>query len=192
MVITSVHPSFEDASNVTSGSIASRTWKWGDGNVTSGNDDKPFHKYTNPGAYKVTLVINSAAGCTDSIQKTVTTYPKPKADFRFTTHCADSAIEFYDLSTMPGGSVYAWKWLFGDGKYSFDQNPTHVYGGEFGGVYPVQLTAYSKLTAESLQTFLNVKSAFGMGETSICFIRLSRHPFVVIATRLTLYSPVVA
>jgi gliding motility-associated-like protein len=137
--------SFEDASNVTSGSIASRTWKWGDGNVTSGNDDKPFHKYTNPGAYKVTLVINSAAGCTDSIQKTVTTYPKPKADFRFTTHCADSAIEFYDLSTMPGGSVYAWKWLFGDGKYSFDQNPTHVYGGEFGGVYPVQLTAYSKL-----------------------------------------------
>lgn len=67
----------------------------------------------------------------------------PDADFSAdkTTGPAPLAVQFTDL-TAPGSSpVTEWRWLFGDGAESAEQNPAHTYGAE--GVYTVSLEATS-------------------------------------------------
>lgn len=56
---------FTDASTVTTGTIVSWLWYFGDGNTST--QQNPVHSYTSPGMYNVCLVVTSSNGCTDSI-----------------------------------------------------------------------------------------------------------------------------
>ncbi len=40
---------------------------------------------------------------------------------------ANQTIEFFDRSVAQGGTINSWRWDFGDGNTSTEQNPTHVY-----------------------------------------------------------------
>lgn len=59
----------------------------------------------------------------------------PAADFSFITGALD--VQFTDAST----DAEEWSWDFGDGNYSSDQDPLHVYA--LPGTYTVVLTAIS-------------------------------------------------
>ncbi len=61
----------------------------------------------------------------------------PTADFSFNPQHPDvsSVIRFKDNST---GNIVNWTWDFGDGSYSYEENPVHYYGIE--GIYTVTLT----------------------------------------------------
>ena len=63
------------------------------------------------------------------------------ANFTADTVCEGFATQFRDLSVSTEGSVDSWEWDFGDGQFSNDKDPTHIY--EHGGNYQVILTAYS-------------------------------------------------
>lgn len=70
---------------------------------------------------------------------------EPIAEFFWApdTPLAQVAIQFTDASTDNGslfvdGGITEWYWEFGDGAYSFDQNPTHAY--EHAGTYWVKLS----------------------------------------------------
>jgi len=58
---------------------------------------------------------------------------------RFTANSTEGtaplAVEFTDMSTIPGAT--GWSWDFGDGTTSILQNPAHTYAG---GIYSVTLT----------------------------------------------------
>jgi PKD repeat protein len=92
-------------------------WSFGDG--TSSVQPTPFHLYTAPGNYAVTLVATAANGCSDtlSVPAMVTVYPSPSPSFTAsaTTICNDTCISFSDGST---GFPITWQWSFPGGSPS--------------------------------------------------------------------------
>lgn len=57
---------------------------------------------------------------------------------RFTFQLAGGEAAFTDASSDPDGDVTTWRWDFGDGTTSREQNPKHAFAG--AGTYTVALT----------------------------------------------------
>ncbi|NUM31773.1 MAG: PKD domain-containing protein, partial [Bacteroidetes bacterium] len=131
---------FNNTSTVSSGTIASYNWNFGDGNLSK--DGNPTHAYTAVGNYSVSLLAVSAKGCRDSITKTITVNPRPVAEFTFKNTCQDTAVKFTDGSSIgSGGTIKSYFWSFGDGSTSSVASPSHKYAA--AGTYTVTLTVVS-------------------------------------------------
>jgi len=114
------------------------SWKWDFGDRSTSIFQNPIHKYLNVGIYTVSLTVKNAAG-SNTVTKTdyITVVAKPIAAFSATPTSGKLplTVKFTDKST---GVPTAWKWSFGDGTTSTNQNPTHEYLQE--GNYKVTLT----------------------------------------------------
>jgi gliding motility-associated-like protein len=128
---------FVDASTVSTGTITTWNWNFGDGGTST--TQNPYYTYTVAGTYSVTLSVVSSNGCPGTTTQVLTVNPKPKADFSMSANpvFADETVQFTDLST-PTGSITAWNWLYGDGNGTNIQNPAYVYDNN--GIYTVQLS----------------------------------------------------
>ena len=126
MQMCAVAPVTFNADIDTSEPIKSYLWDFGDG--TTSTSAAPVHGYTSAGTYTVKLTITSISGCVDTLSMSgaVTITNPPGANFEATPldACSSNDIQFTDLST---GTVGGWKWFFGDGSVSVDQNPTHQF-----------------------------------------------------------------
>lgn len=109
-------------------------WTFGDGNVSSEQD--PEHTYAFNGTFTVTLIaINSAGSNVTSESDYITVYAdEPVASFTVndTYGTAPLSVQFNDTSTNYPTS---WYWEFGDGYYSYVQNPVHTYSS--AGTYTI-------------------------------------------------------
>jgi gliding motility-associated-like protein len=127
---------FSDLSLISTGSIASYAWDFGDGN--SSTSQFPTHIYTTAGTYSITLTVTSDKGCitTATSANLITVYPLPISEFEFSpqqTSILYPEITFDDASI----DAISWAWNFGDGNSSTDQYPTHTYADS--GTYTVKL-----------------------------------------------------
>ena len=129
-----------DQSSVSSGSISSWMWNFGDGITAS--TQNPFHNYTTPGSYPVILAVTSNNGCVDSSSATINVFGMPVADFAGSNECAGVTSEFFNQSNIAGGGTLQCLWDFGDGTTSNLQNPQHNYTDP--GVYTVSLVVSSQ------------------------------------------------
>ena len=127
--------------NVTFTDISTGTptsWNWSFGDGTYSTDENPVHAYSTAGTYSVTLTDSNAAG-NDSMTKNnyIIALQKPVADFWGSPRSGEAPLNvtFTDIST---GTPTSWKWSFGDGTYSTDENPVHAYST--AGTYSVTLT----------------------------------------------------
>ncbi|MDD4373952.1 MAG: PKD domain-containing protein [Bacteroidales bacterium] len=140
--------SFEDASTTNTGIIEQWIWNFGDQSpeiiVDFPDDPNVSHTYTGPGNFVVTLTVVNSNGCEASTSQTIQITPAPIAAFVIQGGlCADSPVNFIDLSQEAGGGeITAWDWNFGDGNTSDQQNPVHSYDAP--GTYTVTLTAYNE------------------------------------------------
>ena len=130
---------FTDTSSVTNSTITS--WNWNFGDTSGSTTQSPTHNYPTSGNYNVTLTVQSAQGCADTIAQTIGVLAGPTANFNVDDAIADvnQVVNFTDLSTNGASS---WFWDFGDSasdSTSTLQNPTHVYTA--GGFYDVCLIA---------------------------------------------------
>lgn len=129
--------SFINLTTISSGSIQSLAWNFGDGNTSAAY--APTHTYATDGTYTVKLVATSAIGCTDSITHTTTVHPLPHANFSFTNDCQDKQIVFTNQSTVAAGDLIdTWNWNFGNGNASTLENPA-AQSYPSAGLYPVSL-----------------------------------------------------
>ncbi len=162
---------FTDGSTDNDGSIASRSWSFGDGATSTAIN--PSHTYATAGTYSVTLTVTDNLGATGSITKPVTVAANvpPTANFTFSTN--NLAASFIDASTDGDGSIASWAWSFGDGGTSTQQNPSHTYAA--AGSYTVTLTvtdnagatnAVNKPVTVTPPTFTVTPSSSGNGTIS--------------------------
>lgn len=97
------------------------------------------------GTYYIRLTVTTLQSCVDSSQIPIYIHEGPKADFTafpYKTNLLNSTISFEDKSK---GAV-AWEWDFGDGWYSGDKNPSHVYTE--AGEYNVKLLVYNQFVCK--------------------------------------------
>lgn len=146
--------SFTDQSTVSSGTVQTYSWDFGDGYSSSLRN--PVHAYQAAGTYNVVLSIASASGCPATMSHLVVINPLPVADFNSTNVCQRLATTFNDLSTVSTGSITSWSWNFGDATTSSSQNPSHIYTA--AGNYNVTLivTSANGCTGTSTKN-INVK-----------------------------------
>ena len=116
---------FTDISNITTGTITSWSWNFGDGGVSGAQN--PTHTYATSGSQTVSLTITSSTGCTASYTGTVSVNPLPVANFTSLNSCQNSSSAFTDLSSVSSGNITGYAWNFGDGGSSTQQNPSHSY-----------------------------------------------------------------
>jgi PKD repeat protein len=129
---------FTDSSSDSDGSIASRSWNFGDG--SSSTLTSPSKTYAAAGTYNVTLTVTDNGGLTHSRTTAVTVGSTgnvaPVANF--TSSVSGLAVTFTDASTDSDGSIVSRSWDFGDGTTSTATNPGKTYSA--AGTYDVTLT----------------------------------------------------
>ncbi|MDW3650722.1 MAG: PKD domain-containing protein [Bacteroidia bacterium] len=115
-------------------------WDFGDGSPIS-NEPNPEHTYTSPGVYTASFQAFGMGGCISDIQtKEITVFPAGVADFTSSPDLGaelplpNVEIQFTNQST----DAVSFLWDFGDGNFSTEENPLHVYNE--AGEYTVSLT----------------------------------------------------
>jgi PKD repeat protein len=121
------------------GQIKTWYWEFGDGTnsglIVFPSSPHQVHTYNGPGTvFVVRLTVMTFDSCTSFIEKTVTTVPKPIANFTHDPNvCANQPIQFTDLSQQNGGgSIQSWLWNFGDPPSGANNtatvaNPVHQF-----------------------------------------------------------------
>jgi len=142
--------SFTDGSSDSDGTIASRSWTFGDGGTSTATN--PSRTYAAAGTYNVTLTVTDNSGATNAITKAVTvTAPAnvaPVANFSFTT--SGLTATFTDSSTDSDGTIASRSWNFGDGTTSTATSPVKTYSA--AGSYSVTLTVTDNGGATNAKT----------------------------------------
>jgi gliding motility-associated-like protein len=105
-------------------------WTFGDSD--SSLIANPEHLYKKPGDYKVNLIFGKP-GCSNKIEKIVTSYEVPIA--AFTTYPEPGVVGSIQNFADESINSAKWFWAFGDGEFSQDQVPSHVYSND--GVYEI-------------------------------------------------------
>jgi len=119
--------SFTNTSNLD---VANRhTWNFDDG--SSSSETHPDHFFVHldneqDKEFDISLYAESDYGCNNSISKTLTVHPKPKADFNFpvTVDCPPFTVPFTNSSR---GTDLNYNWDFDNGNYSTDENPEETF-----------------------------------------------------------------
>ncbi|MBW7866919.1 MAG: gliding motility-associated C-terminal domain-containing protein [Brumimicrobium sp.] len=109
----------------TINSIAQWNWDFGDGSFST--EENPTYLYNQDGVFNVVLTIISNRGCENSINKSVTIYPLPHADFIGLNleGCSPFCSEISSISTVSGNSqVTNYYWEISDGSYYQNASPS--------------------------------------------------------------------
>lgn len=122
--------------NYSTGKNPTYLWDFGDGSTS--DQFKPKHTYITDGDFDVSLTVTDENGCDTTLTKpSFLSLKKPKSAFfndPQTGNCPPLLVNFTDTS-LNGAS--GWKWDFGGGNTSTDQNPSITYDSP--GLYDVSL-----------------------------------------------------
>lgn len=126
---------FSDSSVSFLGSVVSRRWYFDV--LDSVVAVSPTYIFTNPGSYAVRLTVTDNNGCTATRNRpSYIRVIQPIADFSAdTVVCPGEQVTFVNTSQQ-SNTFY---WMFGDGSFSTQANPTHSYTSN--GLYTVTLIA---------------------------------------------------
>jgi len=131
------------------------TWRWDFGDGKKSHQQNPTHTYAAGGSYVVTLTA-SKTGSENSFNKLVTVAEEALVP-SFAFQVDGFNVTFQD--TTSGGPT-SWRWDFGDGRTSREQNPQHRYGR--AGNYVVELTVRRGGVEESTSQIVSVGEVSGL------------------------------
>ena len=134
---------FTDKSTVSSGTISS--WAWDFGNGSQSTSQSPSNSYIYDGKYVVRLLVITDKGCGDSMGKNANVYPQPTARFvvNNSSQCEQgNKFVLSDKSILYNDTISTWQWRFGDGNSSAKQNPVYTY--KTSGTDTIKLLVISK------------------------------------------------
>ncbi len=127
-------------------------WQWDFGDGTTSTQQHPVHTYAIPGVYNVSLTVENANGCSATITQIVTIDPAPYVMFEWDGVCEGIVTQFTDQSNGNSYPINQWYWDFGDGGYSYQQNPSHIFPS--AGTYNVNLQVWNSYGCTNDTTLL--------------------------------------
>lgn len=122
-------------SKVPGSTIVGYSWDFGDG--TKSTQPVPVKMYAKDSTYTITLGIQAANGCNDTIQKTFTIFPSPTANFTTANACFNDTLKTTNLSSFSGPLTYLWR--LGDGNTDTSTHIKKQYADT--GTYAIKLIA---------------------------------------------------
>ena len=144
---------FQDLSNVVSGSINS--WKWDFGNNITSVNQNPQVQYSDPGNYNVQLIIASDGGCSDTIMINQDIWARPVASFTHSNGCLGIPTDFTNASAISDASNLNFSWDLGDNTTSGSTNLSHQYSTS-GGYNTKLIVTSLNGCVDSINTLVNV------------------------------------
>jgi gliding motility-associated-like protein len=108
-------------------------WDFDDGSYS--NQENPAHTFTEPGEYRVKLLVSGEGGI-DSAYQTITVFELPKADFRVTPQVVQLPYESVQMINLSSLAEF-YEWHMGDGTIYTEFEPNHKY--ESPGNYDIRL-----------------------------------------------------
>jgi len=115
------------------------SWSWDFGDGGTSTSQNPSYQYNVTGTFTVSLTVSNIHG-QDTYTRSdyITAGEAPEVEFTSseTTVNLGESIQFTDEST---NNPTSWRWDFGDGEFSTQQNPTYTYSNP--GTYTVILIA---------------------------------------------------
>lgn len=139
--------------NTTTGVVSGYAWDFGDGQTSNGAN--PTNTFSNPGTFNVVLTASNAAGCNNSVSRSLTIYSTPQVNFAALAppfSCSGTTTQFNDLTPPPADSnLSSWLWNFGDAgspsNTSTQKNAQHTYAT--AGDYSVSLTVTTNFSCST-------------------------------------------
>ncbi len=194
---------YTDLSTVPSGYtgyIARWLWDFGDGttqNIILPTSPNVSHIFlTGSVSHVVTLTVWTSDSCSAFISHTVTSIPKPIANFSASpTSCQGQPVQFTDLSQANGGgSITLWNWNFGDpasglNNVSTVQNPAHTYST--AGTYTVTLIVQNStgcLDTSVQSVTVNLLPVANFSADTVCLNNPTQFTDLSIANALTIVT----
>jgi PKD repeat protein len=120
--------------DLSSGSVQSRSWQIGPATFTTQN---PTYTFASTGNFPATLTVNSSNGCTSVKAKSVIVPVPPTLNFTATNLCATKDAIFTDVTSSPQDVVAGWNWNF-DGNAGTGNPATFNFAS--AGSYNVKMT----------------------------------------------------
>jgi gliding motility-associated-like protein len=116
-----------------------------------------------PGYYDISLLMESAPGCVDSLKynNVIHVADYPHADFIFSPSEPSNGEEVFFYNQSTGENITNYVWNFGDGHSSYVEEPSHTYHLTESELMPVRLTVTNSdgCTSDTLQ-FVPVEDNF--------------------------------
>lgn len=170
--------------------IASYLWFLDYGGITATSIDTLFY-YPTFSIYSVSLTAITDKGCVDTAYKSLFVYPRPVADYTFTTPvCTHFPVQFDNLSSSQFDTLTNYLWTFGDNNFSNDSLPTHIYTAP--GQYSTSLlvttkhnckdTAYAQINVlKSPEPYFTFPSICQLEQVKFSSYDTSNHPFPIVS-----------
>lgn len=150
------------------------TYRWYLNNILVSTDKTPVQVVLPQPAstYKLKLVVSNQYGCkSDSLERTLSTYPKPVARFLLqdSTSC-NGKLELKITNQSVGATSYTWN--FGDGSPEVTAaTPSHIYG--LSGIFNLRLIAFNGFCRDTIIHVVRIaatpQAAFTAGSLKGCF-----------------------
>ncbi|KAB2917341.1 MAG: PKD domain-containing protein [Bacteroidetes bacterium] len=105
-------------------------WVFGDGDTATGKHID--HNYNQPGDYTVQLIARNQFDCVDTATRILKIKQTPNVEFALDNQCAQSLINFTNLTVEPPGETVSYLWAL-DGRQDTAKHITHAFSsvGEF-------------------------------------------------------------
>ncbi len=125
------------------------TWIWDFGNGSGSSVRNPSANYPAQGFYPVSLVVNTTAGCSDTLRDTVEVFGPLQAAIGVTGLCFGDSSRFEDLTAS--FSIVSRLWNFGDfSPPSAEASPNHFFTAP--GSYAVTLSVQNAVGCQDTVT----------------------------------------
>jgi gliding motility-associated-like protein len=138
------------------GTITDWTWDFDDLSPGSSSQNTS-HVYSAPGTFDVQLIVQSDAGCSDTVVKAVDVFEVPMANFSYLASCANDLviIDFTDLSTTASDPINSWYYDFGGQGSQATPNPSQLFIGD-GDFVISQIVETVNGCADTIVQIINV------------------------------------
>jgi gliding motility-associated-like protein len=136
---------FTNHSTTEDGIFSKFLWDFGD--AATSEQQHPAHKFPSAQNYSVKLWVETDKKCRDSVIQEILVHPLPRVAFDIINACDGQPAQFTNRSTIEKGNIIAYRWNFGDGDLSMDENPEKLYFN--AATYNVELLAVSDKACEN-------------------------------------------